>query len=130
MKFTRPMRVLLAVASGAALALSFPDYNLWPLAWIAVGLLVLASAGARPGESPLYGFLHGLVFYPACVPGMVTVPGGKGNLDPCASAGILGLMAVAGGLLCSLFSWGVARATRKSAALACGLAPFVSGTLE
>jgi apolipoprotein N-acyltransferase len=130
MKFTRPTRVLLAVASGAALALSFPDYNLWPLAWIAVGLLVLASAGARPGESPLYGFLHGLVFYPVCVPWIDTVMRQYGNLDPWTSAGILGLMAVAGGLLCSLFSWGVARASRKSAALACVLAPFLWVTLE
>jgi apolipoprotein N-acyltransferase len=130
MKFTRLTRVLLAVASGAALALSFPDYNLWPLAWIAVGMLVLASAGARPGESPLYGFLHGLVFYPVCVPWIDTVMRQYGNLDPWTSAGILGLMAVAGGLLCSLFSWGVARASRKSAALACVLAPFLWVTLE
>lgn len=124
------MRVLLAVASGAALALSFPDYNLWLLAWFAVGMLVLASVGAPRGESPLYGFLHGLVFYPVCVPWIDTVMRQYGNLDPWTSAGILGLMAVAGGLLCSLFSWGVARASRKSIALACALAPFLWVTLE
>src|ERR1700734_1966354 len=130
MKFTRFMRVLLAVASGAALALSFPDYNLWLLAWFAVGMLVLASVGAPRGESPLYGFLHGLVFYPVCVPWIDTVMRQYGNLDPWTSAGILGLMAVAGGLLCSLFSWGVARASRKSIALACALAPFLWVPLE
>lgn len=130
MKFTRPKRVLLAVASGAALALSFPEYNLWPLAWISVSMLVLASLRARPGESPLYGFLHGVVFYPVCVPWIDTVMRQYGNLDPWTSAGILGLMAVAGGLLCSLFSWGVARASRKSIALACVLAPVLWVTLE
>jgi apolipoprotein N-acyltransferase len=130
MKFKRPTRVLLAVASGAALALSFPDYNLWPLAWFSIGMLVLASVGSRPGESPLYGFLHGVVFYPVCVPWIDTVMRQYGNLDPWTSAGILGLMAVAGGLLCSLFSWGVARASRKSIALACSLAPFLWVTLE
>src|SRR6202050_3037096 len=130
MKFKRPTRVLLAVARGAALALFFPDYNLWPLAWLSVGMLVLASVGSRPGESPLYGFLHGVVFYPVCVPWIDTVMRQYGNLDPWTSAGILGLMAVAGGLLCSLFSWGVARASRKSAALACVLAPFLWVTLE
>ena len=130
MKFTRATRALLAVSSGAALALSFPDYNLWPLAWFSVGMLVLASIGAHRGESPLYGFLHGLVFYPVCVPWIDTVMRQYGNLDPWTSAGILGLMAVAGGLLCSLFSWGVARASRKSIALACTLAPFLWVTLE
>jgi len=130
MKFTRTTRALLAAASGATLALSFPDYNLWPLAWFSIGMLVLASVGAHRGESPLYGFLHGMVFYPVCVPWIDTVMRQYGNLDPWTSAGILGLMAVAGGLLCSLFSWGVARASRKSIALACALAPFLWVTLE
>jgi apolipoprotein N-acyltransferase len=130
MKFTRATRALLAVSSGAALALSFPDYNLWPLAWFSVGMLVLASVGAHRGESPLYGFLHGVVFYPVCVPWIDTVMRQYGNLDPWTSAGILGLMAVAGGLLCSLFSWGVAGVSRKSVALACALAPFLWVTLE
>jgi apolipoprotein N-acyltransferase len=130
MKFNRTTRALLAVASGVALAVSFPDYNLWPLGWFAVGMLVLASVGSRPGESPLYGFLHGVVFYPVCVPWIDTVMRQYGDLDPWTSAGILALMAVAGGLLCSLFSWGVARASRKSVALACALAPFLWVTLE
>jgi apolipoprotein N-acyltransferase len=130
MKLTRATRALLAVSSGAALALSFPDYNLWPLAWFSVGMLVLASVEAHRGESPLYGFLHGVVFYPVCVPWIDTVMRQYGNLDPWTSAGILGLMAVAGGLLCSLFSWGVARASRKSVVLACALAPFLWVTLE
>jgi apolipoprotein N-acyltransferase len=130
MKFTRATRALLAVSSGAALAVSFPDYNLWPLAWFSVGMLVLASVGAHRGESPLYGFLHGVVFYPVCVPWIDTVMRQYGSLDPWTSAGILGLMAVAGGLLCSLFSWGLAGASRKSIALACALAPFLWVTLE
>jgi apolipoprotein N-acyltransferase len=130
MKLTRATRALLAVSSGATLALSFPDYNLWPLAWFSVGMLVLASVGAHRGESPLYGFLHGVVFYPVCVPWIDTVMRQYGNLDPWTSAGILGLMAVAGGLLCSVFSWGIARASRKSIALACVLAPFLWVTLE
>src|SRR6202162_208407 len=130
MKFTRATRALLAVSSGATLALSFPDYNLWPLAWFSVGMLVLASVGAHRSESPLYGFLHGVVFYPVCVPWIDTVMRQYGNLDPWTSAGILGLMAVAGGLLCSLFSWGLARASRKSIAFACLLAPFLWVALE
>ena len=73
MKLSRPLRCLLAIASGLALALSFPDYNLPLLAWGAIALLILASVGAGPRDAPLYGFLHGVVFYPTCLPWVVTV---------------------------------------------------------
>jgi apolipoprotein N-acyltransferase len=130
MNFPRYMRVLLAVASGVTLALSFPNYNLPLLAWFAVGMLVLASAGARPFESLLYGFLHGLVFYPVCLPWIAVVMHQYGNVDPWMSAGIVSLIGLAGGIVCSIFSLCVALAARKSAALACLLAPFLWVSLE
>ena len=123
-------RVLLALASGAALALSFPNYNVPLLAWVSIGLLVLASFGARPAVAPLYGFLYGLVFYPICLPWMDVVMRQYGNLDPWTSAGILGLVGVAGGIICAFFSWGVAQASRKGPAFACALAPFLWVALE
>lgn len=124
------MRVLLAAASGAALAVSFPNYNLSLLAWVSLTLLILASQGARPLEAPLYGFLHGLVFYPVCLPWIDTVMRQYGNVGPWTSAGILGLIAIAGGIVCSVFSWAMAVTSRRSLALACGLAPFLWVTLE
>lgn len=130
MNFRWHTRVLLALASGAALALSFPNYNIWPLAWIAVALLVLASFRARPAASPLYGLLHGLVFYPLSVPWIDVVMQQYGNVGPWTAAGILALMAIAGGIICAAFSLAVALASRKSAALACALAPFLWVTLE
>jgi apolipoprotein N-acyltransferase len=123
-------RALLALGSGAALALSFPNYNLPLLAWVSVGMLVLASCGARPLASPFYGFLHGLVFYPIGLPWIDQVMQQYGGIDPWTSAGILGLMGIAGGIVCSVFSFGVALASRKSNALACALAPFLWVTLE
>ena len=130
MNFRWYTRALLAAGSGAALALSFPKYDLWPLAWIALAMLILASCGARPAVSPLYGFLHGLIFYPVGLPWIAVVMEQYGNIDPWTSAGILGLMAIAGGILCSFFSLGVALASKKSYALACMLAPCLWVTLE
>ena len=130
MKLAWHARLLLALGSGVALALSFPNYNLPLLAWVSVGMLVLASSGAPPVVAPVYGFLHGLVFYPVCLPWIDAVMQQYGNVDPWLSAGILGLIGIAGGIICSFFSWGVALASNRSKGLACALAPFLWVALE
>ena len=130
MNLSRPQRVFLALASGLALALAFPNYNLSFLAWIAIALLLLASLGAPRAESVLYGFLHGLVFYPVCLPWIDIVMRQYGDVDPVDAAGILGLMAIAGGIILMLFSGLVAAVSRKSIAWACALAPFLWVVLE
>ena len=124
------VRALLAIASGAALALSFPNFNLSLLAWISVGLLVLASYGARPRVAPLYGFLHALVFYPLSLPWMDVVIRQYGNVDALSAAGVLGLVGIAGGFICAVFTWGVALASRRSALLTLALAPDLWVALE
>jgi apolipoprotein N-acyltransferase len=130
MNLSRPTRLLLALGSGAALGLAFPNYNLWPLAWIAIAMLLLASLGARPGEAALYGFLHGVVFYPTCLPWIDTVMQQYGNVDRWNSAGILGLIGIAGGIICAILTVAVAGLGKKSAARACLLAPFLWVALE
>ena len=130
MNFPWYTRALLAAASGVTLALSFPNYNLAFLAWISIGLLILASAGASGRQSPLYGFIHGLAFYPVGLPWIDTVMHQYGNVDPLSSAGLLLLLAATFGLLLTIFSWGVGRASRKSVELACVLAPFLWVALE
>src|SRR5271156_4260931 len=130
MNLPRYARVLLAIGSGVALGLSFPNYNLYLLAWIAMGMLVLASAGAPLKEAPLYGFLHGQVFYPVCLPWVDTVMKQYGNIDPWIAAGVVGLIGFIGGLICTIFSTSVALASKKSKLLACLLAPFLWTVLE
>jgi apolipoprotein N-acyltransferase len=130
MTLPRYARVLLAIGSGAALGLAFPNYNFYLLAWVAMGMLVLASVGAPLKEAPLYGFLHGQVFYPVCLPWVDTVMRQYGNIDPWIAAAFVGLIGFIGGLICMLFSTGVALASRKSKLLACVIAPFLWTTLE
>jgi apolipoprotein N-acyltransferase len=65
-----PTRVetALAVLSAALLVFSFPDFNLWPLAWVGLAPLFLAVA-QRPGRGRafLLGWLTGtLFFYGSC----------------------------------------------------------------
>jgi apolipoprotein N-acyltransferase len=128
--FSWQTRALLALASGATLALAFPNYNLPPLAWISVGLLALASLGAPPKAALLYGFLHALVFYPMSVPWMATVVEQYGSVPPLVAAGLLALISVAGGVICAVFTWGVAFASDRNALLAWALAPDLWVALE
>jgi apolipoprotein N-acyltransferase len=130
MNLPRYARVLLALGSGAALGLAFPNYNFYLLAWVAMGMLVLASAGAPLKEAPLYGFLHGQVFYPVCLPWVDTVMRQYGNIDPWIAAAFVGLIGFIGGLICTVFSTGVALASRRSKLLACAIAPFLWTSLE
>jgi len=130
MTFPWYTRILLALASGVALALSFPNYNLSLLAWISIALLVLASFGARPRVAPLYGFLHALVFYPVCLTWIDVVIRQYGNVDWWTAAALLLLIAIAGGIICAFFSWAVALASTRGPAFACALAPFLWVALE
>ncbi len=123
-------RVLLALASGLTLALSFPNFNLSLLAWISVGLLLLASAGARPMIAVACGMLSALVFYPLSLTWMDVVMRQYGDVGMWTSAGILALVGIAGGIIAIIFTSGVALVSRKSVLLACALAPFLWVAVE
>ncbi|MGA8553980.1 MAG: apolipoprotein N-acyltransferase, partial [Candidatus Acidiferrales bacterium] len=81
-------------------------------------------------EAPLYGFLHGQIFYPVCLPWVDTVMRQYGNIDPWIAAAFVGMIGFIGGLICTIFSTGVALASKKSNLLACLLAPFLWTSLE
>src|SRR5487761_53755 len=130
MNLSRPVRLLLAVASGLALSFSFPNYDFPLLAWIAVALLMLAALGARTREAVLYGFINGALFYPLRDPWIDTVMQQYGNVGPFAAAGILALMTLAGALFPLAFAVLVSRAGKRSLAAACVLAPFLWVALE
>jgi apolipoprotein N-acyltransferase len=130
MNLPRYARVLLALASGAALGLAFPNYNFSLLAWIALSMLIVASCGVRLREAPLYGFLHGQMFYPVVLPWVDTVMRQYGNISPWISAAFVCAIGTLGGLCCMIFSTGIAAASRRSKLLACVLAPFLWTAVE
>jgi apolipoprotein N-acyltransferase len=130
MNYSWHTRLLLALASGAILALSLPNYNFWFFGWMAVGLLILASYRARLTQAPLYGFLHCLIFYPMCLPWIEVVVHQYGNVPPLLAAGLVLLIAILFGTLGAIFSWGVALGSTRGPAFACALAPFLWVALE
>jgi apolipoprotein N-acyltransferase len=130
MNLPRYARVLLAIGSGAALGFAFPNYNLWPLAWIALAMLIIASYGVRLREAPLYGFLHGQFFYPVVLPWVDTVMRQYGNISPWVSAAFVCAIGTFGGLFCMIFSTGIAAASRRGKLFTCIAAPFIWTAVE
>ena len=56
--------VSLAIGSALLLVLSFPDFDLWPLAWIGiVPLLVVVARSQRASSAFLLGLLWGAIFF-------------------------------------------------------------------
>jgi len=58
---------LCAVLAGVLMDLAFPSTGIWPLAFVAVALLLLALDGRRLGGAILVAALYGAVFYPLLV---------------------------------------------------------------
>jgi len=99
MNFSRSARLGLAVAAGAALALAFPSFNAWPLAWISVAGLMLAAYGASVPFAALCGFIYGMTFYCVSVPWIYTVLRRYGPLPVWQALGVLLVLALLVGSL-------------------------------
>ena len=54
---------MLSFLAGILLALAFPNFNLPPLAWIAIAVLIMVSLEGGLGEAALRGLLFGVAFY-------------------------------------------------------------------
>ena len=59
----RSTRAALAIASGLALGLAFPKFDLNLLAWVALIPLLYAIEGERPSRVFGYSMLQGFVFF-------------------------------------------------------------------
>jgi apolipoprotein N-acyltransferase len=116
--------VFRAVASALLLLLAFPDFDLWPLAWVAlVPLLIVVASRPRAPQSFLTGWLAGAVFfYGSCR--WLTYPMIRYAGLPSLVAHVLLLpAALAGGFFVGLFALGLARACARWGARALLLAP-------
>jgi apolipoprotein N-acyltransferase len=129
MKLSRPVRLLLALGSGLALAFSFPNYNMPLLAWAAVAMLILASVGASVRDAMMAGFLHGYAFY-VSLTWIYVVIREYGNVSPLPTFGILSLIGITGGFHMMIFTTGLAFVSRRHTGAAFVLAPFLWLTLE
>jgi apolipoprotein N-acyltransferase len=61
------MAILASLGSGLLLFLSFPKFNLWPLAWVALVPLLHALQDASSKRAFLYGWVTGIVYFLGCL---------------------------------------------------------------
>ncbi len=110
------------VLSGAlALAVSFPSFSLYPLAWIAtIPLLLRLVKSQSPGPVFSGHFLFFLSFFGLVLYWIPAVMVNYGGLHPAVALGVLALLVGAMSLLMlpfSILTWGLARAFNANCAL-------------
>ena len=104
----------LAVVGGFGLDVAFPDRGVWPLAYVAVGLLFIALRGHRARAAFVIGSVWGVAFF---VPHLSWAGFAAGDLPWFALATAEGLLV---GVSCAAFAWaaripGIARRGALSA---------------
>ena len=123
-------RLLLSLASGVALALAYPDYNLPLLGWLAVGGLIFCSLGSGLRLAAGCGLLFGLVYYVLSLPWIYTVVHEYGPMPAWEAAALLLLLSLAGSVFFAAFAVQLAWLSRSSEGVALLAAPFLWVTLE
>ena len=120
-----------AMISAALLILSFPDFDLWPLAWLGlVPLLVAIAHRPAPWRSFLIGWLAGTVFFYGSCHWLTYSMIHYGGIPLWAAYLLLIPGALTLGLLPGLFSFVLARLIRKWSTRVLFAAPFIWGALE
>ena len=115
-----------AMASAFLLIVSFPDFNLWPLAWIAlVPLLFVVARRAQPGHAFFLGWLFGAVFFYGSCYWLTYSMIHFGGISPWLAFLLLLPGAVLLGIFPALFTALLARAVSKWGITALFSAPFL-----
>jgi apolipoprotein N-acyltransferase len=130
MNLSRTARLSLTLASGVALALAFPLYNLPILAWIAPAAFIVAVLTERPLFALLLGWLQGIAFYSLSVPWFYTVMRRYGPLPVIQAAGVFALVVLIMASFHAMFAVGIAWLSRFGIGRTCLAAPFLWVAME
>jgi apolipoprotein N-acyltransferase len=121
----------LAVTSAALLILSFPDFNLWPLAWFGlVPLFVVVARRPRPWPTFLLGWLFGSVFFYGSCYWLTYSMIHFGGIPPLLAYVLLAPGAVLLGVFPGLFTILLSRSIRRWGPTALFVAPIFWCALE
>src|SRR5258705_13961862 len=120
-----------ALLSSILLIISFPDLNLWPLAWIAL-VPILLIVGRRPRPVPCFclGWLFGSVFFFGSCHWLTYSIIHFGGFSPWLAYPMLVPGALVLGIFPGIFAAVLAQAVRRWGAIALFLAPLFWASLE
>jgi apolipoprotein N-acyltransferase len=118
-----------AALSGVALALAFPDYQLWPLAWVGLVPLLLALRGKGTAHGALLGSITGAVFFQMVIWWIINTVTQFGHLPFWLAALVQALFLLVISSYIAFFGFAVTWIARKSSedlALAAGVPLWVA----
>ncbi len=120
-----------AFISAILLVVSFPDFDIWPLAWFGLVPLLVAIAGKPQGlRSFLLAWLFGAVFFYGSCYWLTYSMIHFGNVPPVLAYTLLGPGAVLLGIFPALFGLALARSIRAWGVVAVFLSPLFWAALE
>jgi apolipoprotein N-acyltransferase len=121
----------LATSSALFLILSFPNFDLWPLAWIALApLFVIVARRARPARAFVLGWLWGAIFFYGTCWWLTYSMIRYGHLRPWVAYLLLALPVALVALFPALSCLALARLTVRLGPAALFAAPFIWVSLE
>lgn len=127
---SRPVRLLVALGSGALLALAFPPFGVSILAAVSPAALMWACLGVPRRVAALCGLLHGVGFYSMSLAWVHVVVRLHGGLGAASATGVLALMVLYVSLYPTAFALALAHVGQSSVARACVAAPFLWVAVE
>ncbi len=102
-----------AILAGLLYTVSFPSYNLWPLAWIFAVPLLYLTANSRPLELFLYGMIAGIVAWAGTIYWIAYVMETYGGMSLMPAAFLLLLLLVYLSVYFGVFAWSAQRLIRS-----------------
>ena len=120
-----------AIASAILLILSFPKFNLWPLAWVGlVPLLVVITQKPNARRAFLLGWIAGAIFFYGSTHWLTFSMVQFGGIPGWLAYLLLIPAPLLGGLFIGAFTLVIARVTKKWGATAMFVAPLLWPSLE
>lgn len=116
--------------SGVLLTLTFPEYNLEYLAWVALIPLFVAIENTTPQKAALFGFVTGMVFYNSGLSWINNTLINYGNLHWILSFAVLGLLSAYLSFFIALFCYFLRRVYGENRIQFFLLAPVLWVSLE
>lgn len=118
--------LLAAALSGAAVALGFPDYNLWPAPWIGLAPLFFVLRGKPPHHGAFLGMAFGIAYFGMTITWMINTMTQYGGMPMWLAVPVTALAVVYASVFPAVFGYFFSRlSSTRGPDMALAAAPFL-----